>query len=277
MWMSVIRFPWFVVILILTSLPFYIASAASQASENSIESKTAIEQSIADGNYDFAVKTSLQQKNGYLFELISKAKEKSLASTPTWKILALYKPDYFFGVTSQVDGQEFFLSTQGKTNPEAELNATLAGFFSNKPIGSTTLSPQCRFPARYYWLKQQLGFADERLPEQQCRKFELFKQALNAKTITVVFPSAHPNSPSSMFGHTLLRFDKAGQTNQTRMLAYSDNYAANVDTKNGAIYAIKGLTGGFIGRFSVVPYYIKLREYAQMENRDIWEYRMLIL
>ena len=35
-----------------------------------------------------------------------------------------------------------------------------------------------------------------------------------------------------------------------------------------------GVTGGFKGRFSIKPYYLKLREYGDIENRDIWEYQL---
>ncbi len=41
-------------------------------------------------------------------------------------------------------------------------------------------------------------------------------------------------------------------------------------------YTILGLSGGFPGSFNVLPYYIKLREYGQIENRDVWEYRLNI-
>ncbi|TLY35821.1 MAG: DUF4105 domain-containing protein, partial [Nitrospirae bacterium] len=32
--------------------------------------------------------------------------------------------------------------------------------------------------------------------------------------------------------------------------------------------------GGFKGYFSAIPYYIKVQEYRDLENRDIWEYRL---
>ncbi|MDP2755908.1 MAG: DUF4105 domain-containing protein, partial [Nitrospirota bacterium] len=36
----------------------------------------------------------------------------------------------------------------------------------------------------------------------------------------------------------------------------------------------KGLTGGYKGYYYLWPYYIKLKEYADMEERDIWEYEL---
>jgi hypothetical protein len=71
-----------------------------------------------------------------------------------------------------------------------------------------------------------------------------------------------------------LRIDAKDQNDQTRLLAYAINYAANTDEPQGFLYAYKGLTGGYPGMFSSMPYYLKVREYNDFENRDIWEYRL---
>ncbi len=39
-------------------------------------------------------------------------------------------------------------------------------------------------------------------------------------------------------------------------------------------YAVKGLGGGYPGRFSTIPYYLKVKNYSNLENRDLWEYRL---
>ncbi|MGH7232415.1 MAG: DUF4105 domain-containing protein, partial [Nitrospiraceae bacterium] len=91
---------------------------------------------------------------------------------------------------------------------------------------------------------------------------------------TLVFPYAFMNNPSSMFGHTLLRIDQKGQTEQTRILAYTINFAADVPPDAGISFAVNGIFGGYKGYFSTVPYYLKVQEYRDIENRDIWEYRL---
>lgn len=45
---------------------------------------------------------------------------------------------------------------------------------------------------------------------------------------------------------------------------------------SSAAYAIRGLAGGFPGKFRLLPYHIKLREYGQIENRDTWEYELAL-
>ncbi|HEY5599381.1 MAG TPA: DUF4105 domain-containing protein, partial [Candidatus Manganitrophaceae bacterium] len=81
-------------------------------------------------------------------------------------------------------------------------------------------------------------------------------------------------NPSSMFGHTLLRIDRKDQTEQTRILDYTVNYAATVTTENGVLFAVLGIIGGFKGSFSTIPYYMQVQKYSDMESRDIWEYHL---
>ncbi|MDH3325899.1 MAG: DUF4105 domain-containing protein, partial [Gammaproteobacteria bacterium] len=213
----------------------------------------------------------------YLEELLLNVGEKELYSDKTWLVLGHYKKNMFGDYISQVDSADFFLSPRGKTDPKAELESTLAAFFSSRPLEPVKLSAQCRFIARFHWLNQQLKFDTNKLKFEQCKDFDIFMKFVEPEKIAVIFPTTHPNSPSSMFGHTLLRLDKKNQTAETRMLNYSINYAAQVDLSVGALsYSMRGLSGGFPGKYSVVPYYTKLREYAQMENRDVWEYTLNI-
>jgi uncharacterized protein DUF4105 len=178
------------------------------------------------------------------------------------------------GYTSEADDPGFFMARTGKTDPQAELEATLAKLFSDELVGRSRQPAQCAFVARYHWLKSQLAIDDRRLPPQRCERFHAWFAEMNAQSITLIFASAFLNNPSSMFGHTFLRIDQKGQTEQTRLLAYTINYAAEVTTENEFAYAILGVAGGFKGYFSTFPYYIKVQEYRDFENRDIWEYRL---
>jgi hypothetical protein len=54
------------------------------------------------------------------------------------------------------------------------------------------------------------------------------------------------------------------------------DYAATPDTSNAILYAFKGLTGLFRGEFTARPYFYKVREYADYESRDIWEYELAL-
>ena len=210
----------------------------------------------------------------YLAQLIEQARHQKLADQREWHLLLHYQARVFGGHESAQDDPGFFLSPEGKTNPAAELEATLAGFFSTDLVGRSKQPAQCAFIARYRWLKEQLGFDATRLPPLSCDRFDRWYEEFQVQSITLIFPSAFMNNPASMFGHTLFRVDQKGQTEQTRILAYTINYAADVPPDAGIAYPVRGIFGGYRGYFSTIPYYLKVQEYRDIENRDIWEYRL---
>lgn len=215
--------------------------------------------------------------NTYLKELVEQARRENLAQHPEWLNLLHYKPyPYWPGMRSLADDPDFFNAPSGKTDATAELEATLAIFFSTAEETDKTQNPQCRFIARYHWLKKELHFDPARLPEQSCRRFYQWRASLDPQEITMVFPAAYLNNPASMYGHTLLRIDGKGQDEQTRLLAYAISYAAGTNETSGLVFAVKGLFGGYSGLFSITPYYIKVREYSDIENRDVWEYQLTL-
>jgi hypothetical protein len=59
-------------------------------------------------------------------------------------------------------------------------------------------------------------------------------------------------------------------------MSYGVHYAANMDTDNPVLMAVKGMFGLFDGVFSTFPYYMKVQEYGNMEARDIWEYQLAL-
>lgn len=168
------------------------------------------------------------------------------------------------------------MAPNGKTDPQAELAATLAQFFSEELVGRSKQPAQCAFIARYHWLRDRLQFDERRLSAQPCERFWRWFNEFNAEAISVIFPSGFMNNPASMFGHTFLRIDAKGQTPQTRILDYTINYAAEVPPNAGLEYAFKGIFGGYQGHFTTIPYYLKVQEYRDIENRDIWEYRLAL-
>jgi hypothetical protein len=224
----------------------------------------------------FVLAAAPARAQSYLDELIAEARAQQLAGERQWLTLGHYGPGWLgLGYVSAVDSPDFFLVDDGKTDPEAELEATLASFF--KPAGYVDIQeqhPQCSFVARYAWLKARLGFDSARLPEQPCLAFDEWYETIDPAQVTLIFPAAYLNQPSSMFGHTLLRIDRRNQGARARLNSYAVNYGALVDDDNGVLFAFKGLFGGYPGNFSLMPYYDKVKEYSDLENRDIWEYEL---
>lgn len=170
---------------------------------------------------------------------------------------------------SEIDDANFFLSPKGKTDAKSELEATLKALLNETQLDDNATA--CRFPARKAWLEEKLGI--EEFAQVECKEYEQIVERLSPRSVTLVFPAAHINSPASMFGHTFLRINSKYES---PLLAYAINYAANADPdkENATVFAIKGLFGGYYGRYSLLPYYEKLKEYRDAEQRDIWEYNL---
>lgn len=215
----------------------------------------------------------------HLEELILRARRARLAEDPAWLRLGHWRRTRQGGLESEVDGTAFFRSLLGKTDPRAELEATLRAFFDDRPVADELSDAQCRFPARFAFLATRLGFDLARLPPRRCPKLEDYLTRVRPRSATVVFSSYYLNNPSSAFGHTFLRLNKEdgpGAGRERELLDYGVNYAATVDTGNAVLYAVKGLFGLFPGQFTHYAYYYKVREYADAESRDLWEYDLAL-
>lgn len=201
-----------------------------------------------------------------LEQALSTARQLKLHEDPYWHVLLHYRKG-FLGIESLVDDPDFFLAPDGKTSPEAELDATIRAFFD--PAAEEKSSAVCLFAARYEWISERLNLDPGALPVPECRSIKDFLERARPEAVTLVFPMAHLNSPASMYGHTLLTIEIA---NKSSLLAYSVSYSATTRETFGPSFAVKSIVGLYPGYFSVLPYYAKLQEYSDVDHRDIWEY-----
>ena len=235
--------------------------------------------------------------------LVQLARDKHLARDEEWIRLLHYRKGLFGGWESEADGEPFFNAKEGKTDPEAELEATVRAFFepavpapapksdqvdrkAPQPAAKAPASPSqdrkdpkldhplCRFPARFSYLDEQLRFDWSQLPNVDCKGYREFLGLLKPKGLTLVFSSYYLNNPASAFGHTFLRVDQSlkAEDESRELLDYGVDYSANVDTGNPLLYAFKGIFGLFPGMFHRMPFFHKVREYSDYESRDLWEY-----
>jgi hypothetical protein len=197
---------------------------------------------------------------------------QQLANDPFWISLGHYETAKLGGWRSYVSDKKFFLAADGNEHPDNELAATVQALYA--PASAGEKHAQCVYPARTRWLKAQLNLTD--LPTLPCTEFKQWFKDVSPHSAVMIFPAAYLNSPSSMFGHTLLRIDQANvQSDQTALLSYAINFGAYIEgSDNSILYAWKGLMGGYPGLFALVPYQEKLSEYRSLENRDLWEYRL---
>ena len=164
---------------------------------------------------------------------------------------------------SEIDSHNFFISKDGKTDLKKELFETINSLKNGKN------NVLCRFPLRVKWLKENIPSLEKEIVNYPCAQLDEYISSIDAKYVTMVFPTAHINSPASMYGHTFLR---VSSNEETPLISNAINFAAKTDDTNGFIFAYKGLFGEYEGRYSILPYYEKIKEYNNLEQRDIWEY-----
>jgi len=210
----------------------------------------------------------------YQKTLKAKAIEMKLYEDNAWLSLLHYRKHFFYdGHRSEADNPNFFLSTDGAIDPQSELSATIEAMFLPQKLGDD--HPQCIFPARFTWLKNMLYIDLSRLPVPACNLYQEWRQKSDTDQVTLVFPTAFLNNPSSMFGHAFLRFETPDRAESKLLMTPTINFAADTSAQKGVVdYILRGLFGGFPSKNSIQPFYKRLKRYTDIENRDIWEYTL---
>ena len=90
------------------------------------------------------------------------------AYSPQWLALVHYQKG-ITGYKGTIGSDNFYVSHEGRTNPQKELDATIALFNSGDD------KTKCMFPARYLRLKQS-GLINTNFPV--CDEYEQFKKDL---------------------------------------------------------------------------------------------------
>lgn len=191
------------------------------------------------------------------------------ASDEQWLRLMHYQKGFGAAFTSSIDSPDFFISPEGRTDPEAEWKANLALLQETSwTFQGASVDPQCIFPARTLYF-QSLGILSRGHPS--CPELESFQKQLDLDSMSVVFSTAYAGNSASMFGHTLLKLNRKNSDPGRGLLDYGVAFLALSDPTDGALYALKGLLGGYPGFYTIQNYYELVNQYAYSENRDLWE------
>ena len=192
-----------------------------------------------------------------------------VAQSREWKSLLHFRRDLRGVEKSEIDNPSFFLSPDGNVNPLSELNASVKAFGlpPETKVGPYDQHPQCVYPARYAYLKSKLGLG---MPSVACAEFERWRSGVNAHAVKLVYAAPYLGNPASMFGHTFLRLSSGG----SEILDAGLSFDAAPSQDGYLLFALKGLTGGYQGGFSQQPYYTKIENYSDRENRDLWEFEL---
>lgn len=156
-----------------------------------------------------------------------------------------------------------FLISYPDFTPKNELIATIDSFFEDNETA-------CRYPARYYWLKNELNLTDASFPARECRAFDEYIEKTNPKDLKLVFVSEQVKSPSSMMGHTFFKLVGNDSNGEPRQNAVS--FFTVIDTFNIPYLILKSTVTGMKGFFILSPYKTQINRYLKEEERNIWEY-----
>jgi len=203
--------------------------------------------------------------------MLALADEADLSKQSEWhKILQYHQ--VFGQWKSRVDDSSYFLAERGKVDPKAELVATIRHAFDDSVALNSPQPNLCRYIARYQFLSRQmkaLGF-DFKVP--QCDGFDAWRAKFSNHSVTLIFASIYLNSPASMYGHTFMRFDSKKKGSFNRLNDSTVSYAVGGNTDDDPLFILKSMIGSYPGEFYHIPFYNKVREYSDLDSRDMWEY-----
>ncbi|MFA6120208.1 MAG: DUF4105 domain-containing protein [Sideroxydans sp.] len=212
------------------------------------------------------------QQQADIDTMLRLAQQAQLAQSAEWHKINQFHPT-LGGVKSRVDDTSYFLAEYGKRDPQAELEATIRAAFDEGMAEQSRQPKLCRWVARYQYLNRSMQALGFDYPAPRCEGFERWKSGMARDHVSMIFASIYLNSPASMYGHIFMRFDSAKAGEFNRLGDTTVGYTVNSNGDFGPLFLAQSLAGGFPGNFVSVPYFMKVREYADLENRDLWEYQ----
>ncbi len=197
---------------------------------------------------------------------------KANPADPGWLKLMRYEKT-ILGHESEVDSSAYFFAENGKNSPKAEMKASIVAL--SRPLTAVkdvNKHPRCQFPGRFLYLKNK-SLINLEADFSMCSDYQTYKKKIDIDSIAVIFSSYYINKPASAFGHTFLKINSKAK-NGNDFFSYGVDFSAQVTTSNPLMYGIGGIMGGFYGRFTLLPYFLKLREYNDFESRDLYEFKL---
>lgn len=210
-------------------------------------------------------------------KLLQLSRTRGLAQTPYWRALGHYLPARNAnGFSSEITSPGFFLGSNGIANPQQELETTLNALFL--PAGDNpNQHAQCRFVARFNWLKKQLNLDAFPLPNVQCNQYKKWSLHGQIESLSLVFATGYLDNPASYYGHILLKFDTRRNIFANELQDQSLNFGANIPPQeNSLMYVLRGIFGGYDANFSDDKFYRHNHNYGENELRDLWVYELAL-
>ncbi|KZN33666.1 hypothetical protein N474_19495 [Pseudoalteromonas luteoviolacea CPMOR-2] len=193
----------------------------------------------------------------------------NLSQHKQWlKLLTAYS-----GNSPKVTDKNFLLSPEGEYSSLNELRLTINAFA--EPAGlDLNQHGQCKYPARYLFLKEKLDFVKLGIKKVSCPNYEEYTNVNDQEQLSLVFATGFLGNPASYYGHLLL---KINQKNKTGLEQASINFGADIPANEGMLsYIVKGIIGGYDSSFTTQPFFYHFNNYNETEHRDLWEYPIVL-
>lgn len=213
-------------------------------------------------------------------KILDQASTDKLSEKVYWHKLVHYKPSkHFFSrdeIKSALKSETFFLANNGRSDPRAELNATVLALLASSSTIENNSHAQCRFPARFIWLKRQLPQLALMAPKVNCAEFTAWAYNQQVTSVSLFFATGYLDNPASYYGHILMRLNTEGEIS-AGLLETSMDYGAIIpDNENTMVYIIKGLFGGYDAGFTHQKFFHQNHNYGAIQLRDLWEYKLAL-
>ena len=198
-------------------------------------------------------------------DIIKLANHLKLYETNRWKALLNYNDKL------NIKDKKFIISK--KFSLKNELDNTIRGFYiSKKKYKNINNDFQCRFPARLLFISHELNISKSEFPKINCPNFNIYKEKAPADNISLIYVSENVENPSSMMGHTFLKF--SGINYQNKKVEHAISFYTTIQSQDPLALIYQNIFSGMKGEFTLQPFQQMLEQYTQKENRNVWEYQL---
>jgi hypothetical protein len=178
---------------------------------------------------------------------------ENLSQNPQWLALLHINENNI----SEISDSNFYISKQ--LNPKIELETLLQ---------EKSCENICKYPARYKFLSDNL---DLNISFSHCKDLQTFLKDSRGESVSLVFASSFLGSPTSYFGHTFIKINKQKNIYFSQTLSYAAEMPQNVGF---ADLLVKGIGGGFTGKYVASPYFKLIEGYNIVEQRTLYDYEL---
>ena len=204
--------------------------------------------------------------------LFARAMAEGAEIPPLWLRLMHYH-EGSSGLESSISSPEFFLSQEGPRDARREWARHEELFAAGQAWhGGRWIDPVCAFPARAMVVLRAPAWP---IAGHSCPEVDAWARLMASHSVSLVFSTAFAGNASSMFGHSFLKLNRIapGRTGYHEgLLDFGVAFLADTRGDDGNVLRpLKGLFGGYQGRYLIQPYYELLSQYAYIEGRDLWE------